>query len=99
MMNCQLLNFDLTILGERIPYAVHCAFENHTAAGVFTHDVTMPAWQHALAALALDEPGEAQLQAAGSALFAELFQADVRDLWLRARNELERGAVEGCAFG
>jgi hypothetical protein len=95
MANCLYRNFDITILGESAPYPVHIAYGDHTAEGRFAHDAELAIWQRFFAALHQPEPGEELLLNAGSALFSELFQTDVRDLWLRARSDLERGTVDG----
>jgi hypothetical protein len=95
MANSLYRNFDITILGESTPYPVHVAYGDHTAEGRFAQDAGLAVWQRFFAALHQTEPGEELLLNAGSALFGELFQADVRDLWLRARSDLERDTVGG----
>ncbi|MCB9139243.1 MAG: CHAT domain-containing protein [Caldilineaceae bacterium] len=92
---CHYNNFTITILGDSPPYPVHCAYREHTAEGLFAQDMNVTAWQEVRAAISQDEPGEALLIEAGSALFSEIFYGDVRDLWLRARSDLENDDERG----
>ena len=100
-------NFDITIHSpDHIPnggnntatiYPVTARYQEKVAEGLFNQDIHQPAWQSAMPALSdpTNAPGEATITAAGSALFDALMVNDIRDLWMRAQNDLESGISNG----
>ncbi|GIV77119.1 MAG: hypothetical protein KatS3mg050_1513 [Litorilinea sp.] len=94
---CQLLNFDITIRGSAAPYSVTASYRQRTAEGAFALDLTQEAWQEQCRRLGqVDEaPGTAFIRHVGSQIFQDLFRDQVRDLWIRARSDLETGQAEG----
>ena len=102
MPNQNFTNFDITIRStihneNQPPYAVTIRYNGHTATGIFQEDVTDPFWQQARARFSdpLQPPGSQYIIDAGSRLFYALMQDTVRDLWIRARTDLETDAVQG----
>lgn len=98
-MNLEPTNFDITIHAESGPdaaYTVTASYQGRIANGIFDQDIRQPVWQAAIDQLSNpDKPvGQATITEAGSALFDALMQHDVRDLWMRAQTDLERGSVE-----
>lgn len=88
---CQYRNFDVTIAGSQPPYAVVASYRGASAQGTFSHDVHHELWRGYNAALTdlRRAPGEETLSAIGAHLFEQLLSADLRDLWLQARNDLD----------
>lgn len=88
MTTCRFENFDITIAGETPPYPVLVRFGGLEGTGSFHTDANDPAWAGPLAALsdAQDAPGEEMLTLVGGALFDELMQDGIRDLWMDARS-------------
>ena len=97
MDDCQFANFAIDLLGSEPPFTVRAAYGVHVAEGLFLHDVRQTEWQRWLAQLAPADlrPGHAALTACGAELCQALFAGDVRDLWLRARADLEAGRSAG----
>lgn len=78
------------------PYSVTAAYRARTAEGLCRLDPYDDFWQQTLFALGdpARPPGRARLMAAGSALFRSIMTGAVRDLWVRARTDLDEGTVE-----
>lgn len=97
MTECNLVNFDVTIQGEQPPYSVYAAYHDHTAADDFAEDATQTYWQTSRRALerSVFVPDAAGIVAAGSRLYHALLHGQVRDLWIRARADLEQERVDG----
>ena len=97
MVDCRFANFDVTIYGQTIPHAVRATYGPHAANGAFELTCTQPEWSNRIARLAnLDaQPDQAFLAETGVDLFRALFREQVRDLWVRARADLETGAFDG----
>ncbi len=97
MIDCQLANFAIDLLGSDAPFTVRAAYGEHIAEGVFHHDVRQAEWQTWLAQLTPPDlrPGQPVLAACGAALFQALLAGDVRDLWLSARADLDAGRIAG----
>jgi hypothetical protein len=76
---------------------VRAAYAGHSAEGDLALDSRQPPWPERLARLgaAGRSPGRAWLEETGALLFAALWRDQVRDLWLRARGDLESGAIDG----
>ncbi len=93
MRDCQYTNFDITISGDKPPYAVSASYRGLSGASTFNHDALYPVWQEHLALLGdpYANQGEELLAEIGSRLFSELFREDVRDLWNQARSDLDDG--------
>lgn len=98
MAHCRFIDFDITIHGQQAPYLVHAAYRQHTATGHFAADTTDPAWMQRLDYLAQTRglAGQRFLEETGAHLFAQLFQDQVRDLWVRARTDLDGGSEGVC---
>ncbi len=88
---CQYRNFDVTIAGSYLPYPVIATYRGGSAQGSFAHDVNQPFWQDYSTILngLLRSPGQESLTRIGVYLFEHLLAADLRDLWLQARNDLD----------
>lgn len=97
MTACNLVNFDVTIQGEQPPYPVHVAYQGHTATGEFGEDSTQELWRSHQRSLEQSAyvPDAAGIVAAGSRLYHALLRSRVRDLWIRARADLEQERVDG----
>ncbi len=97
MIDCQLANFAVDLLGSEAPFTVRAAYGEQLAEGRFPYDVRQAEWQTRLAQLARPDlrPGQAVLRECGAALFAALLARDVRDLWLSARADLDAGRIDG----
>jgi signal transduction histidine kinase len=94
MPTCHFVNFDFTIRGGESPYSVTASYRQRNAEGTFTLDATQPVWQRYLELLG-NSPGSAVIAEAGSLLFRDLIQGDVRDLWVSARTDYEQKRVDG----
>lgn len=96
MGDCQLANFSIDLLGSDAPFTVRAAYGDYVAEGRFLLDVRQSAWQTWLAQLTPPNlrPGQSTLAACGAELFEALLADDVRDLWLRARADLEAGRID-----
>lgn len=101
-------NFDITIRNsssERssestragASYPVTARYQEKVAEGGFTQDTHQPFWQDKLPALGDPNkpPGEAAITEAGITLFDALIRDDIRDLWMRAQSDIERGTHAG----
>ena len=88
---CQYRNFDVTIAGNQPPYAVVANYRGASAQGSFHHDVHHDLWRDYTSILndLRRAPGEKTLTGLGAHLFEHLLSADLRDLWLQARNDLD----------
>jgi hypothetical protein len=97
MPDCRFENFDIAVHGQADPYPVRAAYGGHSAEGELALDAAQSGWAERLAHLAAPgrTPGRAYLEETGALLFAALWREQVRDLWLRARSDLESGAVGG----
>ncbi len=97
MPNCEFANFDITVRGAKSPYSVTARFRNQTADGEFAGDAGQAEWRRQVQALAgsIMTPDAAAIVAAGSELYHGLICGDVRDLWISARTDLERGQIDG----
>lgn len=97
MPDCRFTNFDIAVHGQAAPYLVHALYAGHSAEGELAIDRHTRDWEQRLARLtaAARPPGRAFLEETGALLYAALWRDQVRDLWLRSRSDLERGAVGG----
>jgi len=97
MPDCHFTDFDITIRGETPPFSVTCSYADRDAEGVFHSTADDRYWRERLDLLGdVDNPpGQAFIAEAGGELFDELMQDEIRDLWIRARGDLEQGAVVG----
>lgn len=97
MTPCTFTNITLTIQGTEAPYPVKLDYQDLTASATFDQDIHHPRWVQYLTQLEDPgrPPGEATLAQMGAFLFQGLFQGQIRDLWVRARGDLESGSVAG----
>jgi len=96
-------NFDITIHSSSgsttaaAAYPVTARYQEKIAEGLFDQESHQPYWQATINMMS--DPtkvlGEAAITSAGSTLFDALMQSDIRDLWMRAQNELESGITSG----
>ncbi len=86
-------NFDITITGDRVPYAVLASYRGLSGASTFSQDALHSVWVDFLARLGdpYQAQGEELLAEIGSRLFSELVRDQVRDLWTQARADLDDG--------
>ena len=86
-------NFDITITGDKAPYAVLASYRGLSGASTFTQDALHSVWMGFLARLgdSYQTQGEELLAEIGSRLFSELVRDQVRDLWAQARADLDDG--------
>lgn len=86
-------NFDITITGDRAPYAVLASYRGLSGASTFSQDALHSVWMGFLARLGdlYQTQGEELLAEIGSRLFSELVRDQVRDLWAQARADLDDG--------
>ena len=86
-------NFDITITGDRAPYAVLASYRGLSGASTFSQDALHSVWVGFLARLGdpYQTQGEELLAEIGSRLFSELVRDQVRDLWAQARTDLDDG--------
>ncbi len=98
MNHCRFTDFDISIHGHYAPYSIHASYRQHTAIGQIDDDATQPEWAAHLAQIASTRGwvGRQTLETIGALLFNRLFRDDVRDLWLRARAELDNGEAGVC---
>jgi len=96
-----IANFDITVraVPDAVgpPYSLTAAYGPRSAEGRCTQDVRDPFWQQTLAQLdELDSTLDSTLiAAAGGRLFQDVMRDAVRDLWIRARAELDADATGG----
>jgi hypothetical protein len=96
MPDCHFTNFDIAVHGQGTPYMVHAVYAGYSAEGELAADRLGGDWPQRAARLgAAQPPGRTFLEETGSLLYAALWRDQVRDLWLRARGDLETGAVAG----
>lgn len=97
MPGCTLTNFDISIQGEKAPYSITARYDSFTASGEFTPSIADPEWHKAYHSLAQSmlTPDADTVMAVGSRLWATLIRGPVRDLWVSARADIERGRVAG----
>jgi len=95
--DCNFADFEIAIRGDHAPYAVTCSYAGRDAEGEFRDSIDDQYWRQLLAHLGGADhlPGEQMIAEAGSELFNELIRGDIRDLWMRARSDMERGAIRG----
>ncbi len=86
-------NFDITITGDRAPYAVLASYRGLSGASTFSQDALHSVWVGFLARLGdpYQTQGEELLAEIGSRLYSELVRDQVRDLWAQARADLDDG--------
>lgn len=97
MPDCRFENFDIAVHGQADPYLVRAHYAGYSAEGELAIDARQPYWVDCLARLAAPgrTPGRSLLEQAGSLLHQALWRDQVRDLWLRARTDLEAGSAMG----
>ena len=109
MAYCRFENFDIAVHGQAPPYLVRAAYGPHSAEGELLIDARQGPWPQRLAELTAAghapgrapsripgrTPGRAYLEETGALLYDALWRDQVRDLWLRARSDLESGAIGG----
>lgn len=97
MAHCRLTDFDITIHGHAAPYQVHATYNGRTASGEFACDATQDDWATRIDQLANTgtPAGQPFLEATGALLFRQLFRDGVRDLWLNAQRDLDKGDAGG----
>ena len=86
-------NYDITITGDRAPYAVLASYRGLSGASTFSQDALHSVWVGFLGRLGdpYQTQGEELLAEIGSRLFSELVRDQVRDLWAQARADLDDG--------
>ena len=97
MAYCRFENFDIAVHGQAPPYPVRAAYGPHSAEGELLIDARQGVWPQRLGELTAPAraPGRASLDETGALLYDALWRDQVRDLWLRARGDLESGAIGG----
>lgn len=97
MADCHFANFDVVVQGQALPHMVYATYGAATAEAPLTVDSRQLPWPQWLARLAGADgaAGAGFIEMAGAALFQALFAAHVRDLWVHARGDLDRGSVDG----
>lgn len=97
MPACNLTDFSITIQGKQAPYTATARYDGATASASFAPSVNDPDWRSVLYDLeqTMFSADESAIKAIGSRLFRALFRADVRDLWIAARADLEHERIEG----
>jgi hypothetical protein len=98
MAHCSFIDFEITVHGQQAPYLVHAAYRQQTASSTLAEDASHPVWAARLARLAATrgQPGQEELEAIGSLLYHQLFHADVRELWIQARSDLDHSSAGVC---
>ncbi|HRJ44527.1 MAG: CHAT domain-containing protein [Caldilineaceae bacterium] len=93
MAACQAENFDIAILGSQSPYTLLAEYQGLKGEGTFAHDALQPDWAEILQVLGQTHapPGEPFILHVGGLLFDEILQGGIRDLWIEARSQLEKG--------
>ena len=86
-------NFDITISGDEVPFAVLASYRGLSGASTFGQDALNSVWEGFLARLSdpYQTQGEELLAEIGSRLYSELVRDQVRDLWAQARADLDDG--------
>jgi hypothetical protein len=94
---CEVVDFELTIQGKQAPYRTSARYRHAAAEGEFAHDSAQAAWRNLLRSLSrsIYTPDAAAIVAAGGLLYQGLMCDQVRDLWIRARSDLEQMQVAG----
>lgn len=97
MADCCFENFDIAVHGQAAPYLVRAAYAGYSAEGELAIDARQPFWAECLTLLSSHRhpPGRSYMEQAGSSLYQALWRDQVRDLWLRARSDLEAGSNAG----
>jgi hypothetical protein len=97
MPDCRFENFDIAVHGHVDPYLVRATYAGYSAEGELAIDQRQPEWAERVAHLAATAraPGRGYLEETGLLLHQALWRDQVRDLWLRARSDLETGAIGG----
>lgn len=98
MNHCRFIDFDISIHGHEAPYLIHAAYRQHTATAQLDDDAAQPAWLTRLAELDRTHGrlGQQAIEEMGALLYDRLFRSDVRELWLRARADLENSGSGIC---
>ena len=98
MHHCRFADFDISIHGHHAPYSIHAVYRQHTATGQLDDDAAQPEWLARLDQIAGARGwiGRQALEEIGALLYSRLFHGDVRELWLRARADLENGETGVC---
>jgi len=96
MTQCAFENFDITIFGDQPPYLATFAYRGQSAQGAFADDTDSAVWSEFQQGMAEDinlaGPAISRL---GDELFTSLVQDELRDLWVAAQQDLDRGTVPG----
>lgn len=99
MSQCAFENFDIAIYGQQPPYLISFTYQDRSAAGQFAQDVTLPAWSRFGQGAGLgDGPAGPEIARLGGDLFRSLVRGELRDLWLMAQQDLDRGTVPGLCI-
>ena len=86
-------NFDITISGDKAPFAILASYRGLSGASTFGQDALSSVWVGFLARLGdpYQTQGEELLAETGSRLYSELIRDQVRDLWAQARADVDDG--------
>lgn len=97
MPDCRFENFDIAVHGQANPYLVRAGYSGYSAEGQLDVDQAQPDWKERIARLAsvTHAPGRDFLEETGALLYHALWRDQIRDLWLRARSDIEAGAMDG----
>jgi hypothetical protein len=97
MTGCSFTDFDILIQGETPPHAVTVTYQGDHEVGTLTASMADLAWRAAHETLnhSLTLADGAGIEKVGVQLWHALFQGRIRDLWVMARTDWQRGHVEG----
>jgi hypothetical protein len=97
MTSCNFQNFDITVRGGAAPYSLTAQYRRQTAEGAFASDVFQEIWNSFVTKMehTIFKADEELLVNAGSHLFRQVMQDDIRDLWIEARADLDQHRVFG----
>lgn len=97
MGTCSFRSFEVTIRGDKLPYAVAAEYRGQTAYGEFAEALSLDHWRVLMQRMenSIYAPDADALISAGSRLFYALFDDEIHDLWIAARSELEQHQVDG----
>jgi len=98
MTDCSFVDFNIIVQGSQAPYLVHASYRQYTATGRLEEDIGDPMWLGRLEQMVATHgrPGRTAIEELGALLYERLFHHDVRDLWLRACADLDRGTAGVC---